>query len=71
VLHKDWPQYEEEDAVPYTAEELGRLFAVADGEQFIRCQLSLKTGARDKEVVFATWADIDFQPVSPAAQWVD
>jgi integrase len=61
VLHKDWPQYEEEDAVPYTQDELSRLFAAADGEQFVSCQFFLKTGARDKEIVFATWQDIDFE----------
>ena len=61
VLHKDWPQYEEEDAVPYTQDELSRLFAAADGEQFVSYQFFLKTGARDKEIVFATWQDIDFE----------
>src|ERR1019366_7722640 len=61
VLHKDWPTYEEEDAVPYTVEELGLLFAAMDIEQFVWCQFFLKTGARDKEVVFAAWTDIDFE----------
>jgi integrase len=61
VLHKDWPKYEEEDAVPYTEDELRRLFAAADEDQHIRCQFFLKTGARDKEVAFSTWQDIDFE----------
>jgi hypothetical protein len=49
VLHKDWPQYDEEDAVPYTQDELSRLFAAADGEQFVSCQFFLKTGAATRK----------------------
>jgi hypothetical protein len=49
VLHKDWPQYEEEDAVPYTQDELSRLFAAADGEQFVSCQFFLKAGAATRK----------------------
>ncbi len=45
VLHKDWPTYEEEDAVPYTVEELKSLFAVADEEDFVRYQFFLKSGS--------------------------
>ena len=61
VLHKDWPTYEEEDAVPYTVEELKSLFAVADEEDFVRFQFFLKSGARGKEVIFATYPDLDFE----------
>ena len=61
VLHKDWPAYEEEDAVPYTVEELKSLFAVADEEDFVRYQFFLKSGARDKEVIFGTYPDLDLE----------
>lgn len=61
VLHKDWPTYEEEDAIPYPVGELELLFAAMDAEQFVWCQFFLKAGAREKEVIFATWSDIDFE----------
>jgi len=54
------PTIEEEVAVPYTDEELKRLFAEMDEEETIRYKFFLGTGCRDKEVTFAAWSDIDF-----------
>lgn len=61
ALRKDWPKYEEEDAVPYTVKELTSLFALADEENFIRYQFFLKSGAREQEVTFAAYTDLDFE----------
>ena len=54
------PVVEEEVAVPYSEEELKKLFARMDDEEAIRYKFFLGTGCRDKEVTFAAWADIDF-----------
>jgi integrase len=44
----------------YEARELEPLFAACDPEAKMVFQFFLKTGAREREVTFATWADIDF-----------
>lgn len=54
------PVIEEEVAVPYTEEDLKRLFAQMDEEEKIRYKFFLATACRDKEVTFAAWNDIDF-----------
>lgn len=54
------PTVEHAPAVPYTEDELKRLFAVMTDEERIRYKFFLGTGARDREVMFATWQDIDF-----------
>ena len=60
-LPKDeMPTVEEEVAVPYTDEDLERLFAAMTPEESIRYKFFLGTGCRDKEVTFASWQDIDF-----------
>lgn len=60
-LPKDeMPTVEEEVAVPYTDEDLERLFAAMTPEESIRYKFFLGTGCRDKEVTFASWQDIDW-----------
>jgi integrase/recombinase XerD len=60
-LPKDeMPIVEIEVAVPYSDEEWEKLLAVMDDEQRIRFQFFRATGCRDREVTFASWADIDF-----------
>jgi integrase/recombinase XerD len=60
-LPKDeMPIVEEEDAVPYTNDELEKLFAAMTPEENIRYKFFLGTACRDKEVTFAAWQDIDF-----------
>jgi integrase len=60
-LPKDeMPVVEEEAAVPYSEDELQKLFAAMDEESLIRYKFFLGTGCRDKEVTFAAWNDIDF-----------
>jgi integrase len=56
----EMPTVEEEVAVPYTDEELKKLFAAMDEEETIRYKFFLGTACRDKEVTFAAWNDIDF-----------
>ena len=56
----EMPTVEEETAVPYSDEELDKLFAAMDDEQRIRYKFFLGTGCRDQEVTFAAWNDIDF-----------
>jgi integrase/recombinase XerD len=58
--HDEMPTVEEETAVPYTTEELDKLFGAMDAEERIRYKFFLGTGCRDKEVTFAAWNDIDF-----------
>jgi integrase/recombinase XerD len=60
-LPKDeMPTVEEENAVPYTEEDLKAVFAKMDAEEQIRYKFFLGTACRDKEVTFAAWQDIDF-----------
>ena len=60
VPRDEMPTVEEEVAVPYTEEELKKLFAGMNEEEALRYKFFLGTGCRDKEVTFAAWADIDF-----------
>lgn len=60
IPRDEMPPIEEEAAVPYTDEELKKLFAAMDAEESLRYKFFLGTGCRDKEVTFAAWPDIDF-----------
>lgn len=52
------PEYEEESAVPYSKEELKKLFAAMDeDDKFLFC-FFLDTACRKGEVAHAQWADI-------------
>ncbi len=59
-LANDLPVVEEEPAVPFEPETLKSLFAAMDDEEKIRYKFFLGTAARDKEVTYAAWSDIDF-----------
>jgi integrase/recombinase XerD len=60
-LPKDeMPVVETEAAVPYSDDELKKLFAEMDAEEAIRYKFFLGTACRDKEVTYAAWADINF-----------
>jgi integrase/recombinase XerD len=59
-LSADLPEYEEEPAIPYQPEEIKKLFAAMKPEEVVRYKFFLGTAARDKEVTFAAWPDIDF-----------
>ncbi|MGB9474374.1 MAG: tyrosine-type recombinase/integrase, partial [Candidatus Udaeobacter sp.] len=59
-LTKDLPTYEEDPPVPFSEEELKKLFAAMDEQELIRYKFFLGTAAREQEVQYATWQDIDF-----------
>jgi integrase/recombinase XerD len=54
------PAVETEDAVPYTQNELTKLFGKMNPEEAIRYRFFLGTACRSQEVTFAAWQDIDF-----------
>ncbi len=56
----DMPTIEEDPAIPYTAEQLKAVFAAMDEEERARYSFFLGTAARDREVKYAAWGDIDF-----------
>jgi len=60
IPRDEMPVVEEEVAVPYTDNELTKLFAAMDDEEQIRYKFFLGSGCRDKEVTFAAWNDVDF-----------
>jgi integrase/recombinase XerD len=65
-LPKDeMPTVKEEPAVPYTEEELEKLFAAMTPEESIRYKFFLGTACRDKEVTFASWQDLNLDKKSP------
>ncbi len=59
-LADDLPSVDEEPAIPYSSDELKKLFAAMAPEEKIRYKFFLGTACRDKEVTFASWSDIDF-----------
>lgn len=59
-LADDLPAIDEEPAIPYEADELKKLFAAMNKEQPARYSFFLGTAARDREVTYAAWSDIDF-----------
>jgi integrase/recombinase XerD len=65
IPRDELPAVEIEDAVPYTQDELDRLFKLMNSEETIRYKFFLGTGCRDQEVKYAAWQDIDFSK-SPA-----
>ena len=60
-LKQDLPTYEENPPVPFTDEDLKKLFAVMDEEEQLRYKFFLGTAAREQEVQYATWQDINFE----------
>lgn len=59
-LSKDLPKIDEQPAIPYSEDELQKLFAVMTPDEMIRFKFFLGTAAREREVMFATWQDLDF-----------
>lgn len=56
---KDKPKYTERDPNAYNQEMLQRLLAAADPEDRLVFQFFLATGAREQEVSYACWPDVD------------
>jgi integrase/recombinase XerD len=59
VTRKDAPDYTETEIETYSAEELGQLFGVCTAPERLVFQFFLGTGCREREVMFATWKDVD------------
>ncbi|MGD0906923.1 MAG: tyrosine-type recombinase/integrase [Candidatus Acidiferrales bacterium] len=60
IPRDEMPVIEDETAVPYTEEELEKLFAAMDAEETVRYKFFLGTGCREREVSFASWQDINW-----------
>jgi integrase len=56
----EMPTVEEEDAVPYSPEELRTIFKAADDEERARYQFFLDSACREQEMSVAEWRDIDW-----------
>jgi len=56
----DMPTIEEDPAIPYTSDDLRAVFAAMQEEDRVRYSFFLGTAARDQEVKYAAWTDIDF-----------
>jgi integrase/recombinase XerD len=60
-LKRDLPTYEEDPPVPFSEEELKKLFSAMTEEEVVRYKFFLGTAAREQEVQYASWQDIDFE----------
>ena len=58
---KDKPLFTQKPASPYTPCELSLMLSHADDEERDLVLFLLGTGAREQEVMFATWRDVDFK----------
>jgi len=61
IPRDEMPTVETETAIPYSEADLKKLFAEMDEEETLLFKFFLATGARDREVTFASWADINFE----------
>ncbi|MBZ5644334.1 MAG: site-specific integrase [Acidobacteriia bacterium] len=57
---KEMPSYDESAVDYYSQEDLKRLFAACTAEERLAYQFFLYSGCREREVMFATWRDVDF-----------
>jgi integrase len=60
IPRDELPAVETEAAVPYSDEDLSKMFAVMTKEEDARYRFFLGTACRSAEVTFASWSDIDF-----------
>jgi integrase/recombinase XerD len=60
LLKTDKVKFTDKIVTPYSAETLKALFSQASPEEYELFQFFLCTGARDQEVQYAAWPDIDF-----------
>jgi integrase/recombinase XerD len=60
-LVKDLPKYEEDPPVPFTEEDLKKLFGAMTDKETVCYKFFLGTACREQEVQYATWQDIDFE----------
>jgi integrase/recombinase XerD len=60
-LTRDLPTYEEDPPMPFSEEDLKKLFAAMTDQEKIRYKFFLGTACREQEVQYATWQDLDFE----------
>ena len=61
ISANDWPKYTEKVVAAYSRDDLARLFEVAEAETRLVFQFFLYSGAREQEVQYACWSDIDWE----------
>jgi integrase len=59
LTRKDAPDYTETEIKFYSAEELGQLLGACTAAEQLVFQFFLGTGCREREVMLATWKDVD------------
>jgi integrase len=60
-LTRDLPTFEEDPPVPFSEEDLKKMFAAMTEDEVIRYKFFLGTACREQEVQYGTWQDIDFE----------
>jgi len=65
----DWPKYTEEEPEVYDKQELERLFGACDLQERLYFQFFLMTGMREQEMMYTTWADVDFAQGVVTVRW--
>jgi integrase len=61
IARQDLPSFTEKEIAAYCEDELKALFLAATKEDRLAFQFFLGTGAREQEVQFACWPDVDFR----------
>jgi integrase len=61
VTRRDLPRYTKKTVDAYTEDELRALFAAANDNERLIFQFFLGSGARESEVAYACWSDINFR----------
>jgi integrase/recombinase XerD len=61
IKMRELPKVEEEPVEPYTKTELKKLFDAMDPENRLRYRFFLGTACREQEVMYATWADVNWE----------
>lgn len=69
VRRGDWPKYTEEEPEVYDKGELDKLFAACDPQERLYFQFFLMTGMREQEMMYTTWADVDFVQGVVTVRW--
>lgn len=60
VGKKDWPRFTEEEPEIFEREELDTLFTACEVDERLWFEFFLMTGMREQEVMYCTWADLNF-----------
>lgn len=60
-LTRDLPTFEEDPPIPFSEEDLKKLFAAMTEDEVIRYKFFLGTACREQEVQYSTWQDINFE----------